>query len=890
MEKFVSMVLSKKTVASLSAVALLGAIFISMKAGTGNEVGQPLHAAAGDQRLAACTGIIAPDSVTVGQQFNASVFMQNTGSTTWTAASLYRLGAQNPQDNKTWGMNRLELAGSAIAPNQSAAFMFVAKAPTTPGSYSFTWQMVQDGVTWFGQTCTKTITVNPVPLVNLAACSGITAPDTVLPGQKFDAQVNMQNTGTTKWNPSEAYRLGSQSPQDNQMWGMNRVPVLFGIAPNSTASFIFKATAPQAVGTYSFDWQMVQDGVAWFGSKCTKSIRVAAPVVSSSSSSVRSSSVSSVVSSAPVASSSSSVAAQTSKLNIAVQSIGSLDTAVKNEKNVNFLRFKARVNGSEKILLTQTVFRSEDGSLLNAQNYTLWVDTDDDSIVDTKLQSGVAAQSNAVTFNDLTGGGYILSSLSDTAFEVHGDIASNLTNNYLRLGFDIGANIAFYVEAESEANGASLSGIRTLNSSGTPDAANQCTGNCEITVQMTTSKSWKLVNQGDLIVAKYYIPSRSHQLLGGALGEEILRIDFQAQNEDIDVTNLQFNSSGSTASSIDRLELYKLNAVTPFATATVGGCGSDDVLTTNNGNGGATIVAFCANMQNQQLVVKEGTDQVVSIRPRMKSDEQGAVSNQTIQIWMTKQAVSNNVTGSGAIRARGFTSSNNLLANDEDNVAEGEVIILPTAGANVGHNANIVGSVNKTVLAKITSITNANPDSDNTNVPTGISPFGQFTFTAATNTNTLNGLNKATLGDIIFNVDATNVRLDPMMFRFYNKADSSNKLGCLAMTTGGQFYSVNQIATGQFLVLCPNMKGSVVDTRIPSESSMTFVLEGNVTNPKVGTAMSILQASITGFTTPAGTLGINSSHIRWIDEDTSGTSFFWIEYGETTVKSTLYKS
>ena len=183
---------------------------------------------------------------------------------------------------------------------------------------------------------------------------------------------------------------------------------------------------------------------------------------------------------------------------------------------------------------------------------------------------------------------------------------------------------------------------------------------------------------------------------------------------------------------------------------------------------------------------------------------------------------------------------------------------------------------------------------DNTNVPTGVSPFGQFTFTAATNTNSLNGLNKATLSGVVFNVNATNVNLNAASgnFRFYNKADSSNKVNCSAYSTTG--VAVAGTESGSFLVECKGLKGSVVDTRIPSGASVTFVLEGNVTNSKVGTSTSGLQASIQNFTTLGSTaFGVDSSansHIDWADEDTVASYFKWVEYGDTSVKSTSYKS
>jgi hypothetical protein len=576
----------------------------------------------------------------------------------------------------------------------------------------------------------------------------------------------------------------------------------------------------------------------------------------------------------------------TPELNIAVKSIGTTDTAVKNSDNVNLLRFEARAGEAEDILFTQAIFDAASGSLLNGQNYTLWFDSDGDGVVDTIAQKGESVQNSAVTFDSLTGGGVLLPAEESVLFEVHADIASSLTGNDLLLRF---VTTGSYVEAEEADNGSSLSGIRT---NGT------CSTTCEIIVTTVTSKNYNLVNQGDLFVTLDSTPTRSRQLLGGTLGDTILRLQFRAQNEDIDVTDLQLTSSGSNASSVDRLELYKDGATTAFATATVSGCGSDDALIVNAGNGNATVQTFCANMENGQLVVKDGENLDVLVKARLKSDEQGALSGQDVQFFITKTAVSDNSTGSGAVRARGRESSSNLVANDADSDNEGEVFIGTDS---VAANAFIVGQVNDVVLSKITTIANANPDADNTNVPTGVSPFGQFRFTAATNSNTLNGLNKSTLSGVIFNVNATNVAMDAGDFKFYNKADSSTKATCRALfANDGVLISAASTASGAFFVECRGLKSTTVDTALESGETSTFVLEGNITNSDVvASSSSTLQVSLQDFTTRStSTFGPSVSHIDFNDEDagtiasgtTTSSRFKWIEYSDTVVRSTSYKS
>lgn len=84
-----------------------------------------------------------------GQTKNVTVQMRNTGNYTWTAASNFRLGSQNPANNATWGLARVN-ATSDVAPGQTGTFNFAITAPSTPGVYNFQWRMLQENVAWFG--------------------------------------------------------------------------------------------------------------------------------------------------------------------------------------------------------------------------------------------------------------------------------------------------------------------------------------------------------------------------------------------------------------------------------------------------------------------------------------------------------------------------------------------------------------------------------------------------------------------------------------------------------------------------------------------------------------------------------------------------------------------
>jgi glucose/arabinose dehydrogenase len=89
-----------------------------------------------------------PAVMDAGQSYAVSIRLRNGGGTTW--GGNHRLGSWNPNDNFTWGTNRVAL-GTNVAPGQERTVAWVVTAPATPGQYDFQWRMVQEFVEWFGQ-------------------------------------------------------------------------------------------------------------------------------------------------------------------------------------------------------------------------------------------------------------------------------------------------------------------------------------------------------------------------------------------------------------------------------------------------------------------------------------------------------------------------------------------------------------------------------------------------------------------------------------------------------------------------------------------------------------------------------------------------------------------
>jgi hypothetical protein len=100
---------------------------------------------------------------------------------------------------------------------------------------------------------------------NAAEFVSQTVSQTMVTHQSQTVSVTMRNTGTSPWTTAGGYRLGSQNPPDNLVWGVNRNELPADVPPGATVTFQFSIRAPAQPGGYRFQWRMVQEFVEWFG-------------------------------------------------------------------------------------------------------------------------------------------------------------------------------------------------------------------------------------------------------------------------------------------------------------------------------------------------------------------------------------------------------------------------------------------------------------------------------------------------------------------------------------------------------------------------------------------------------------------------------------------------
>ena len=116
-----------------------------------------------------------PFTMTCGSEATATVTMRNTGTTTWTRAGGYKLGAADDSDPLKLGDLRIWLdEDDSVPPGAEHVFEIPLKAAEVAGPALTDWRMVHEAIAWFGPTAAATVDVvcdeveYPLPLPDMS--------------------------------------------------------------------------------------------------------------------------------------------------------------------------------------------------------------------------------------------------------------------------------------------------------------------------------------------------------------------------------------------------------------------------------------------------------------------------------------------------------------------------------------------------------------------------------------------------------------------------------------------------------------------------------------------------------------------------------------------------
>jgi len=211
--------------------------------------------------------------------------MKNTGTMTWSEASMIRLGGANA-DAYTFtfpnvGGHRVSLPpGTSVAPGESYTFSWTVTAPSTAGTFTPTYQMVWDGHQWFGAQASQVVVITAQTADVDAQVVSTSIPTTMTAGQRYPVTITMKNTGTMTWSEESMIRLGGANADAYTFTfpyvGGHRVSLPPGtsVAPGESYAFSWTVTAPSTAGTFTPTYQMVWDGHQWFGETLSSPVQI----------------------------------------------------------------------------------------------------------------------------------------------------------------------------------------------------------------------------------------------------------------------------------------------------------------------------------------------------------------------------------------------------------------------------------------------------------------------------------------------------------------------------------------------------------------------------------------------------------------------------------------
>ena len=220
-----------------------------------------------------------PGDMEPGVNYNVSVSMKNTGTTTWMPGT-YFLRLLNPTDAvaKSWSVNTVQLL-KPVTPGEMTTFYFRTRAPIAEGAYNIQWQMA-NGTIGFGEpTMSVPIRIAGTTTTTSDGTSVDKAPDTKpadnaqflsisMPldwddGHVYDGSIMLKNTGTTNWIPGEyKMRIYSKASDNSpESVTISYIDIPSTIYAGTDGTVYFQILAPEQNGVYNARAQMYHNGM-----------------------------------------------------------------------------------------------------------------------------------------------------------------------------------------------------------------------------------------------------------------------------------------------------------------------------------------------------------------------------------------------------------------------------------------------------------------------------------------------------------------------------------------------------------------------------------------------------------------------------------------------------
>lgn len=235
--------------------------------------------------------VTVPQKMATGTHYQATIALVNDGSVVWPKGGTnpvrlsYHWRDASSSQIVIWDGLRAELPKD-VSPGEQVTLTAFLKTPTSPGSYFLEWDLVREGVAWFGWKGSPTLFV-PVEVLKPYGVSWISENTPVKMAAKNLYQVNitLSNEGGQAWaaggnNPVHLSYHWKDAGDKDVVWDGLRTALPSDIVPGQQISLLATVKAPESAGDYKLVWDMVHEGITWFSwqGAATKEVMVSVPM------------------------------------------------------------------------------------------------------------------------------------------------------------------------------------------------------------------------------------------------------------------------------------------------------------------------------------------------------------------------------------------------------------------------------------------------------------------------------------------------------------------------------------------------------------------------------------------------------------------------------------
>ncbi|HEV2250649.1 MAG TPA: SpoIID/LytB domain-containing protein [Candidatus Limnocylindria bacterium] len=225
-----------------------------------------------------------PAAAVAGTTIQVPVSVTNAGSEVWNAAG------PNPVDLAyhwsdaagtavVWDGVRTKLPAD-VAPASAQQLVAAIVMPPSPGTYILQLALVKEGIAWLNPS--QPFGVRATPAYN-ATYGAPALPPLLLNATTYTVTVPVTNTGGVAWtsagaNPVDLSYHWHDASGGTVVWDGIRNPLPADIAAGASASVTAQVRTPDAAGTYVLTFDLVREGIAWFGAQGAVPLRLSATV------------------------------------------------------------------------------------------------------------------------------------------------------------------------------------------------------------------------------------------------------------------------------------------------------------------------------------------------------------------------------------------------------------------------------------------------------------------------------------------------------------------------------------------------------------------------------------------------------------------------------------